>query len=73
MQTTGWQSTRIRDAGMACLAVLAAAMLCQAASQVKPASVNPQFNVGGYRFFVVPDGYLVARNSGTGASQPPSR
>ena len=30
-------------------------------------------DVGGYRFFVVPDGYAVARNSGTGTSQSPSR
>jgi len=30
-------------------------------------------DVGGYKFFVVPEGYLAARNSGTGTSESPSR
>lgn len=30
-------------------------------------------DVGGYKFFVVPEGYLVTRNSGPGTSESPSR
>jgi hypothetical protein len=30
-------------------------------------------DVGGYKFFVVPEGYLVLRNSGAGTSESPSR
>jgi hypothetical protein len=40
--TTGRESMRIRAAGVSCLTVLVGTMLCQAASQVGPAGVNPQ-------------------------------
>ena len=44
MQTTGWKSTRMRAAGVACLTVLVGTTLCQGAGQVEPAGVQPSFN-----------------------------